>query len=296
VPTPLVNASAAAQSPLLECVVNLSEGRDRLILDRLAASCGGTLIDRHSDGDHHRSVFTLAGDGAVVEASARALAGLAVRLIDLTGHEGVHPRFGAVDVVPFVPLGSGALEPAIAARDRFAEWAGRSLGLPCFLYGPLPTGARTLPEVRRQAFGPLPPDRGPAEPHPTAGACAVGARRVLVAYNLWLDGADGALARRVASSIRGPHVRALGLVTGAAVQVSCNLIDPGVVGPRRVYDRVAAALSGTGARVARAELVGLVPRSVLEAEPQERWAELGLSAAATIEARLSAGSAGGVLA
>jgi len=294
VATPFVTASATVQPPLLECVVNLSEGRDRPLLDRLAASCGDTLIDRHSDGDHHRSVFTLAGDGAVVEASARALAGLAVELIDLTSHEGVHPRFGAVDVVPFVPLGSGALEPAVAARDRFADWAGRSLGLPCFLYGPLPGGDRTLPEVRRQAFGPLLPDRGPPEPHPTAGACAVGARRVLVAYNLYLEGADGALARRVASSIRGPHVRALGLVAGAAVQVSCNLIDPGVVGPGRLYDQVLAALTGTGGRVARAELVGLAPRSVLEAEPRARWAALGLSAAATIEARLPAGSAGAV--
>jgi glutamate formiminotransferase len=277
-----------ARTPLLECVVNLSEGRDRAVLDRLAASCADTLLDRHTDGDHHRSVFTLAGEAGAVEMATRALASLAVQLIDLTSHAGVHPRFGAVDVVPFVPLDSEDLGSAVEARDRFAQWAGQTLGLPCFLYGPLPLGTRTLPDVRGQAFAPLLPDTGPPDPHPTAGACAVGARRVLVAYNLWLEGADGPLARRVAAQIRGPHVRALGLVLGEAVQVSCNLIDPGVVGPGRLYDQVAAALTGSGGRVARAELVGLVPRSVLEAEPEERWLTLGLSARTTIEGRLSA--------
>jgi glutamate formiminotransferase / 5-formyltetrahydrofolate cyclo-ligase len=278
---------------LLECVVNLSEGRDTGVLGRLADACAGSLIDRHRDADHHRSVFTLAGPAAAVEASARDLARLAVALIDLAGHTGAHPRFGAIDVVPFVPLGPD-LDPAVAARDRFAEWAGPELGLPCFLYGPRPSGERTLPEVRRGAFTRFPPDTGPSTPHPTAGACAVGARRVLVAYNLWLDGADGALARRVASAVRGPHVRSLGLVLGAGVQVSCNLVDPAVVGPGALYDRVAAALSGSGGRIARAELVGLVPDAVLRAEPEERWPALGLSAGATIEARLPAGVAGRV--
>jgi glutamate formiminotransferase / 5-formyltetrahydrofolate cyclo-ligase len=279
---------------LLECVVNLSEGHDLAVLDRLAAPCSDTLIDRHSDAEHHRSVFTLAGGPPEVEAAARALARLAVDLIDITHHAGVHPRFGALDVVPFVPLGSADLSVAVGARDRFAEWAGRSLGLPCFLYGPLPGGAeRTLPEVRRLAFDGLAPDTGPPRPHPSAGACAVGARPVLVAYNLWLEGADGPLARRVAASVRGPAVRALGLVLPGAAQVSVNLVRPEVVGPGRLYDQVAGAIAGTGARVARAELVGLLPRSVLAAEPEERWSELGLSAGATIEARLPALSAGG---
>jgi len=279
-------------TPNLECVVNLSEGRDLDLLDRLAASCSTTLLDQHRDPDHHRSVFTLGGNASEVEASARSLATLAVSTIDLAGHEGVHPRFGAVDVVPFVPLGSADLTPAVAARDRFARWAGRALGLPCFLYGPLPAGARTLPEVRRLAFGALSPDTGPKTPHPSAGACAVGARPVLVAYNLWLEGADSALAQRVAARIRRPAVRALGLGLPGAVQVSCNLVDPALVGPGLVYDEVSAALAGSGARVARAELVGLVPRWVLAAEPPERRAALGLSADATIEARLAALAAG----
>jgi glutamate formiminotransferase / 5-formyltetrahydrofolate cyclo-ligase len=279
---------------LLECVVNLSEGRDLVVLDRLAASCSDTLIDRHRDAEHHRSVFTLAGRPSELEMAARALASLAVDLIDVTHHAGVHPRFGALDVVPFVPLGSADLALAVGARDRFAEWAGRSLALPCFLYGPLPGGAdRTLPEVRRRAFNGLAPDAGPPGPHPSAGACAVGARRVLVAYNLWLEGADGPLARRVAASVRGPAVRALGLVLSGAVQISANLVRPEVVGPGTLYDQVAEAITGTGARVARAELVGLLPRSVLAAEPEERWPALGLSPGATIEACLPALSADG---
>ena len=238
-------------SSTLECVINLSEGRNHAVLDRLAASCAASLIDRHSDADHHRSVFTLVGPAPRVEASARELTSLAVALIDLTDHAGVHPRFGAVDVVPFVPLGSDDLGPAVDARDRFAEWAGRVLGLPCFLYGPLPAGERTLPDLRRSVSS-LSPDTGPAQPHPTAGVCAVGARRVLVAYNMWLTGADGALARRVAAQIRGPAVRALGLVLPEAVQVSCNLLDPALVGPGSIFDQVAGAIAGTGARIARA--------------------------------------------
>ena len=276
---------------LLECVVNLSEGRDTSVLDRLADACGDSLIDRHRDGDHHRSVLTLAGPATAVEAAARDLARLAVSLIDLAAHTGAHPRFGAIDVVPFVPLGPD-LSPAVVARDRFADWAGRELGLPCFLYGPRPSGDRTLPEVRRGAFTRFAPDTGPSTPHPTAGACAVGARRVLVAYNLWLEGADGALARRVAAAVRGPQVRSLGLVLGAGIQVSCNLVDPAAFGPGALYDQVAAALRGSGARIARAELVGLLPDGVLRAEPEERWPALGLSVGATIEARLPAGRSG----
>jgi glutamate formiminotransferase / 5-formyltetrahydrofolate cyclo-ligase len=272
--------------------VNVSEGRDRTILERLDAACGPPLLDRHSDPDHHRSVFTLGGPGWGVEAAARALTLRALELVDLGRHAGVHPRFGSVDVVPFVPIGSSDLGPAVSARDRFAEWAGRELRLPCFLYGPLPTGGeRTLPDVRRQAFGTLHPDRGPARPHPRAGACAVGARHPLVAYNLWLEGADGALAHRLAASLRGPAVRALGLEVGRVVQVSCNLVDPGTIGPGRVYDAVVDGLAGTGARIVRAELVGLAPSAVLTGEPEGRWRELGLSPDTTIEERLQRAAA-----
>jgi len=137
--------------------------------------------------------------------------------------------------------------------------------------------------VRREAFSGLQPDFGPDRPHPRAGAVAIGARGVLVAYNLWLAAPDLALARRLARRLRGPAVRALGLAVGPHVQVSMNLVEPGRVGPADVYDLVAAH-----AVIERAELVGLIPASVLDVIDERRWEPLGLSAGATIEARLSA--------
>ena len=263
---------------MLECVINVSEGRDGEVVGAIAAAAGRHILDVHSDPHHHRSVLTLAGPD--VEAAAREVTREAVARIDLRTHAGVHPRLGAVDVVPFVPLGDDDdHETAAAARDRFARWAGAELALPCFLYG----DERTLPEIRRRAFVDLAPDTGPDRPHPTAGATAVGWRPLLVAYNLWLAGGDVDVARAVARTLRSEHVRALGLDVGGVAQVSCNLIAPSVVGPDAVYDAVA----GTTA-VARAELVGLVPDAVLSTVPRHRWAELDLDRSRTIEARLAA--------
>jgi len=138
----------------------------------------------------------------------------------------------------------------------------------------------TLPEVRRRAFVDLRPDTGPPRPHPTAGAVAVGCRPPLVAYNLWLAVPDLDLARSVASAVRGDGVRALGLAVGDRVQVSMNLIDPDRVGPAVAYDRVAERTA-----IAGAELVGLVPRRILDAVAPERWGELDLAADRTVEAR-----------
>src|SRR5436190_8363008 len=151
---------------------------------------------------------------------------------------------------------------ALAARGRFAAWCTAELGVPCLLYGP----ERTLPEIRREVAHVAPC-------HPTAGRCAVGARPVMVAYNVWLASppADVALARAIAAAVRGPAVRALGLDVGGAAQVSCNLIEPAVVGPGALVDAVASR-----AAVARTELVGLAPASVLAAERRGRWAELDL--------------------
>ena len=273
---------------MLECVINLSEGRSEPLLARLGAAAGSALLDVHRDPDHHRAVLTLAGPD--VEAAARSVASLAVRLLDLGAHAGVHPRIGVVDVVPFVPLAGSNLADAVAARDRFARWAGEDLAVPCFLYGP----DRSLPDVRREAFRALMPDTGPAVPHPTAGAIAVGARPVLVAYNLWVAGAGPdpsplARARQVAALVRGPAVRALGLAVGDRVQVSCNLIDPDVIGPQEIYDRVAGLVPLEGA-----ELVGLIPASVLARIPERRWTALDLAESRTIEARLQqAGLDGG---
>jgi glutamate formiminotransferase len=280
---------------VLECVVNVSEGRDSTLLDALSASAGSALLDRHADPDHHRAVFTLAGPG--VEAAARALTALAVERIDLRSHRGVHPRLGVVDVVPFVPLDDrrspvgpeADLGPGLEARARFATWAGEELGLPCFFYGP----ERGLPEVRRLAFVELEPDTGPDRPHPTAGACAVGARPALVAYNLWLDTTELARARAVAAAVRGPDLRALGVAVGQGTQVSCNLLDPFRLGPAEAYEAVSRAASLSGVGIERAELVGLAPRSVVESVPPERRASLDLSLERTVEARMEQLSAEG---
>lgn len=269
---------------MLECVINVSEGR-RADAVALIASCGGDhVLDVHSDADHHRSVVTLAGPD--VEARAFAVVAEAVCTLDLRVHEGVHPRLGIADVVPFVPLPGSTMEDAVVARDRVAQRVARELGVPCFLYG----DDRPLPSVRRLAFSSLAPDHGPAEPHPSAGACCVGARNVLVAYNVWLEPSVPVdVARSLAAALRGPTVRTLALVTAAGVQVSCNLVDPSSVGPAFVFDTVASR-----APVQRAELVGLVPRAVLDAVPPARWAELDLDPSRTIEARLAqAGLDGG---
>jgi len=265
---------------LLECVANVSEGRRTDVIDAIARSAGPLLLDVHTDPDHNRSVFTLAGDGPGLEDAVRSLATETVARVDLRAHTGVHPRIGVLDVVPFVPLRAATMADAEAARDRFAAWASSALALPCFLYGP----ERSLPDVRRGAFSAIAPDAGPSEPHPSAGACAVGAREVLVAYNVWLDGSDLSIARGVAAAVRGPAIRALGLQVGAGVQVSMNLIAPNEVGPASAFDLVAAR-----APVARAELVGLVPASVLATVPSQRWAELDLDDTRTIEARLAMG-------
>lgn len=259
---------------VLECVVNVSEGRDRSRLDRLRAAAGPGLLDVHTDPDHNRSVFTLVGEEA-----SRRLAAEAVACLDLRTHHGVHPRIGVVDVVPFVALDDATPADAVAARDRFCAWASGELGVPCFTYGP----ERSLPEVRRRAFIDLAPATGPATPHPTAGAMAVGARPVLVAYNLWLAEPDLALAQSLARDLRSPAVRALGLAVGDEVQVSMNLTEPTTSGPAAVWDAVAASAS-----IRRAELVGLVPQAVLDLTPPGRWAQLDLARDRTIEARIAA--------
>ena len=257
--------------------MNVSEGRDLDTIDAFAARAGADLLDVHHDPDHNRTVLTLVG-----EAAPRRVAQEAIARLDLRRHVGVHPRFGVVDVVPFVPLATSMAE-AIRARNEFASWAGGTLGVPCFLYGP----ERSLPDVRRGAFHTLGPDAGPAEPHPTAGAIAVGARPVLVAFNVLLQGADLAEARAIARAVRGPHVRALALAVSAGVQVSMNLLDPAVLGPAEAYDLVTQH-----APAARAELVGLIPRGVLEAIPRARWAVLDVALDKTIEHRLERRSRG----
>ena len=258
--------------------MNVSEGRDAAVIAALRAAAGSDLLDLHADPHHHRTVFTLVG-----EDSPRRVATEAIALVDLSMHSGAHPRLGAVDVVPFVPLAGAAMADALRAREAFAAWLAGQHDVPVFLYGP----ERSLPDVRREAFRGLVPDVGPATPHPTAGATCVGARPALIAYNLWLTGIDLAGARGVASAVRGPGLRALGMQVGDDVQVSMNLVVPDDLGPAVAYDLVAEHLTGA-ASIARAELVGLLPRSALDAIDPGRWAQLDVHPERTIEARLAA--------
>lgn len=258
---------------VLECVVNISEGADGDRLKVLAESVGVDLLDLHSDSDHNRSVFTLAG----IEAP-RILARTAIEHLDISAHEGVHPRVGIVDVVPFVAIEPSTFDDALAARDDFARFAATELGVPCFLYGP----ERTLPYIRKHAFVDLLPDHGPSKPHPKAGAMCVGARPILIAYNLWLKDSTLDVAKRISKELRSDSVRALGLQVGSHAQVSMNLIAPEVTGPDAVYDFVAAR-----AEIDFAELVGLVPARTLARIERSRWESLDLSSDKTIESRLA---------
>jgi glutamate formiminotransferase len=264
---------------VIECVINISEGRDLDLVEEIALVAGSDLLDVHCDADHNRSVITVVGATA-----PPAVIRHAVQRLDLRTHTGVHPRIGVVDVVPFVPLADSTYDDALRTRDAMSSWIANELQIPVFLYGP----ERTLPDIRRGAFTVLQPDLGPSQPHPTAGAVAVGARELMLAWNLWLSEPDLDLAKSIASSIRGPGVRALGLQVGDEVQVSMNLVAPLTVGPAEVYDRV-ASLAG----IARAELVGLAPQSVLDAVDEKRWEQLNLSVETTIESRLQSRLHGG---
>lgn len=259
-------------------MMNLSEGRRLEVVAELAGLAELDLLDVHADPHHHRSVLTMAGTTA-----ARHVARQAVHLLDLRQHDGVHPRLGVVDVVPFVPLPDSTMHDAVRARDEFAHWVVAELNVPCFLYGP----ERTLPEVRRRAWRDLVPDMGPSHPHPTAGAMCVGAREVLIAYNVWVSGTDDVGVRRIAAKVRGDSLRSLGLVVGDRLQVSMNLVAPDVLGPLTAFDLVCQAASAEGAQVDGAELVGLLPARCLASIPRERWSELDLSPQRTLEWQLA---------
>lgn len=300
---------ALGSSAVLECVVNISEGRRVEVVDEVAAACAPVLLDVHSDPDHNRSVLTLAGSAEDVIEAAFSLARAAIEQIDVSTHAGVHPRLGAVDVVPFVPM-----DPAAGARlgtpvmGRTGEvaraWGKRAadeLALPVFLYGAADARGRSLPDLRRDAFRGRDPDFGPAEPHPTAGAVAVGARPFLVAINCVLAAGTGleedlAMARAVARVVRErdgglPGVRALGfaLQSKGRAQVSMNLTDLAATGVEAACEAVRRAVVERGGEVTAVELVGLLPADELERCSGEFVAWSGLSSERTIEARIRAG-------
>lgn len=271
---------------MFECVLNISEGQSGAILNELSRAARTSLRDRHSDAFHHRSVFTLIDESRGLQRNVHSLIERAYELIDLTRHSGVHPRFGVVDVVPYVALDSTDDERACALRDETAQWISETFAVPVFLYGLLDDGTnRTLPHVRRAARNSSAPDWGPAVASVSRGSCAVGCRALLVAWNLWLEGASLEQARALAIQLRQPALRTMAFEVGSYVQVSCNVVDVTAIRLSEIYDSVLEHL-GNGASIHHAELVGLAPSALVFSEVPERWAQLGLHANSTIESRV----------
>jgi len=276
---------------LIECVPNFSEGRDPGKVEQIAGAIasvpGAVLLDMHMDPDHHRSVITVAGPPeAVAEAALRGV-GRAVELIDLNVHRGGHPRIGAADVVPLVPLEGIGMEQCVALAWEVGEEIWRRFRVPVYFYE---AAARRpdrvdLAAVRRGQFEALrrqvledpdrAPDVGEARLHPTAGAAAVGARKFLIAYNINLNTPRVEVARQIARAIRAssggfPHVKAIGikLETRNLAQVSINLTDFEHIPVERLQETVQREAERYGVSLAGSELVGLIPRRALEMAPE----------------------------
>lgn len=270
---------------MIECVPNVSEGRRRAVIGRLVdvvRQAGAQVIDVHCDADHHRSVLTLVSDvRTIIEEGVVALVRQAAAWIDLREHSGIHPRMGAVDVVPFVPLRDASMDECVAIARRVGCRIGDELGIPVYLYGEAASASlrRNLALVRRGGFEGLSakierpewrPDYGPTRVHPTAGAVAVGARELLVAYNVNLDTEELRVAREIAAAVRAsngglPGVKALGfpLTSRRLVQVSMNLTDVRSTSVSQAFERVKEEARRRGVRVLESEIVGLVPRAAL---------------------------------
>ena len=272
----------------LLAVPNVSEGRDFARLDRLEAALGGTvtLLDRHTDLDHHRAVFTLAGPAESLAGALSGLAGAAVTDIDMTAWQGLHPAIGALDVCPVVWLTEQRREMAADTAREVGEAIGR-MGVPVFFYGDLASGhdrrerayfrAGGLDSLwQRMTSGSLTPDFGPDRPHPTAGATLVTARAPLAAFNLELATDEVRVAREIAAAIREspddgmPGVRAIGLAlsTGRA-QVSTNVHDPIATPLCEVVEAVQEEAALRGTTVVEAELIGLIPEAAMEEYPED---------------------------
>jgi glutamate formiminotransferase len=287
----------------LEAVPNFSEGRDRTTIEAIGGALAehADLLDVHTDADHNRSVFTLVGEeGRLVEA---LLAGIACARdrIDLREHAGVHPRIGAADVVPVVPIRPQDRERARETALRLAERIGTELGLPVFLYADLAPGrgpaffrrGGTSELQRRLGQGELAPDFGPARLHPSAGGVIVGARPPLIAFNVNLASADVAVAREIAAVVRErdggfPGVRALGLDLPSAghAQVSMNVENWEAAALHEIVARVEREAEARGAEVAGSELVGLIPAGAVAAAASAMLRVDGFDASRVLELRL----------
>ncbi len=275
---------------ILEAVPNFSTGRDAAVLAEIVAavrSSGADVLDWSSDPDHNRSVVTFIGTPEAVEDAAIAAAHVAVRRIDLRSHSGLHPRIGAVDVMPFVPMVGLTAEDAQRSAHRVGNRLAREVGVPVYYYADasMPAG-RSLAELRRGGFESLaeawpadrrpdvlPPDWPHVGAHPTAGATAVGARAVLLAWNVVVAGIDLVQARQIAKGIRATNggidgVRALAfaLASNGYVQISMNLEDADNNSPMTVFRRIESRVAEMGGHVLETEIIGMLPdRLLLEA-------------------------------
>jgi glutamate formiminotransferase len=287
----------------LEAVPNLSEGRDRSVIAAVGAalSSGARLLDVHSDTDHNRSVFTLAGSEAELVTALLAGIACARERIDLRRHEGAHPRIGAVDVVPIVAVRDDDLPRAQAAALELSQRLGSELGLPVFLYGPLGQGRAPaffrrggLAELeRRLAEGSLEVDFGPSALDQAFGAAIVGARRPLIAFNVDLQTSDLEVARTIAAVVRERGggfrgVRALGfaLPSRGLVQVSMNVEEPEAAPLAEIVARIEAEAAARGVEVAGSELVGLLPAGAAAAAAGRALRIDGFDASRLLELRL----------
>jgi len=272
---------------LIECVPNFSEGCDLTKVNAIVAAMSGVagawILDRTSDADHNRSVVTLTGEpDAVAEAAIRG-AGKAAELIDLTRQQGVHPRIGATDVVPFVPLEGVSMDECAALARRVGQELWNRYRIPVYFYEAAATRPDrvNLENVRRGQFEGLReealrnpdrvPDIGGPGLHPTAGATAVGARKILIAYNVYLNTSDVSVAREIARAIRAssgglPCVKAMGveIKSRGAAQVSINLADYETTPLHVVFEAVKREAARRGCEVSASEIIGLVPRKALE--------------------------------
>ena len=270
---------------IIECVPNISEGRRADIVDAIARAVdaveGVRLLDRSSDASHNRSVLTLAGEAAPLKAAVLTIFDLAVQHIDLRSHTGEHPRIGAVDVVPFVPIEGATMADCVALARDTASAVSERFGIPVFLYeGAATRPSRTnLADIRRGQFEGLAarlatpewaPDFGPPRPHPTAGATVIGARMPLVAYNINLDTDRLDVAKKIAAAVRFSsgglrYVKAMGisLADRSLVQVSMNLTNVEHTPIHVVFDFVQREAARHGVRILESEIVGLVPASAL---------------------------------
>jgi len=276
---------------VIECIPNVSEGRDRAVLDGLVdvvAGSGCRVLDLHVDPDHNRSVVTFVGDEEKLFQGALALVEASRDRIDLRTQAGVHPRMGAVDVIPFVPLSDASMGDCVRLARRVGREIGERVGIPVILYERAASSParRNLAAIRKGQFEGMTEklarpgwasDFGPSRPHPSAGVVAVGARDFLVAFNVVLQTDDLSIAKRIATTIRERSgglggVKALGLPLAGRglVQVSMNLTDVGETGVLRAYERVEAEASWAGVSVANSEIVGLAPRSAVEGATTEK--------------------------